>query len=63
MTMKRFLPFAAAALMLAALIMGIMLLGGAGKKKDTSFDGASFVHLSDEPSDTAAFFVPEGTSV
>ncbi len=61
--MKRLLPFAAAALLLAALTIGVMLLGGSGKKKDTSFDGASFVCSEEGSAEHAAFFVSEGGSV
>ena len=58
--MKKVLPFAAAALMLAALITGALLLAGMEKKQDSSFDGASFVCSEGISVRRAAFFVREG---
>ena len=41
--MKRIIPFAAAFLLLAAVVAGILFIKSIDVKKDTSFEGAKFV--------------------
>lgn len=41
--MKKLLPFAAAFLLLAAIITGLVLLSGSGEESGAGLDGASFV--------------------
>ena len=41
--MKRILPFAAAVMLAAALLAGLLLLNGADEKNEASHEGDSFV--------------------
>lgn len=62
--MKKLVPFAAAALLLAAFAAVMLIFAAVGKKEKASFDGASFVHLAEEDSYMpAAFFITKGGAV
>ena len=46
--MKKLLPYIMGFILLAAFAAGMLLLANAGKKKDTGFEGASFVLSEDD---------------